>query len=845
MQRYPLLPFTFVLFPVATLCAQYGTSSDSALFNRPLEEVVVTASRIQEKLLASPVGVSRMDSRQVRMSASPGFYDALGDLKGVQILTPSLGFRVINTRGFANTTNVRFVQLIDGVDNQAPHIGAPIANALAPSDLDILDMEIVQGIASALYGMNATNGLANIRTRNPFESEGISFRQQVAVNHVQDPHGVGAKKYTESAFRWANVLAKKWAGKVNVGFSQGYDWIAGNDDDLNPLANQTTNLTGADNPAYDAVNRYGNESSNRRTLSLNGKNYVVARTGYREQDVGDYSLRNLKADATLAYRPKEGTEISYTGRTAFLDNVYQRSNRFRLEDYQLQQHVLQFQSPLLQAKAYLNGENTGQSYNLRSVAENIERYSKSDERWFADYTKAFQEALKTDPDIAQAHRSARAAADAFRPQPGTTAFQRILDTLAQVNNWDIGAALRVRARLLHTEGVLDAGQLLKLPLGLHVGTDFRRYIIVPDGNYFINPVDSTRNLTYSRYGFFVHGTKQLLSGKLRLGAVLRADKNQYFNLQWNPRISAVYALSESGFLRVSYQNGARFPSIFEGFSNINSGGVKRVGGLRVMSDGIFEQSWLKSSIDAFQAAVNKDVNTLGISQASAIEKNKALLQRNPYTYLSPERMHTFEAGYRGFLFKKWYVDADLYLNRFSRFIAQVEASVPSTSDPAQIPASLFVRSRQARYRLWTNSRTIVFNYGAALELRYALHRNYELSLNASYAALKRTEQNDGLEDGFNTPALLLRTALNGHKFLGNWSGQIAARYQSSYYWQSFLVNGDVPAVFTLDAQLNYTFNRPLLNLKFGATNLLNRYYYSFLGGPQIGGFYYGTATYYF
>lgn len=211
MQRCPLLPFTFVLFPVATLCAQYGTSSDSALFNRPLEEVVVTASRIQEKLLASPVGVSRMDSRQVRMSASPGFYDALGDLKGVQILTPSLGFRVINTRGFANTTNVRFVQLIDGVDNQAPHIGAPIANALAPSDLDILDMEIVQGIASALYGMNATNGLANIRTRNPFESEGISFRQQVAVNHVQDPHGVGAKKYTESAFRWANVLAKKWA----------------------------------------------------------------------------------------------------------------------------------------------------------------------------------------------------------------------------------------------------------------------------------------------------------------------------------------------------------------------------------------------------------------------------------------------------------------------------------------------------------------------------------------------------------------------------------------------------------------------------------------------------------
>ena len=841
----PSLPFTFMLLSVSALRAQSDASADSTLLNRQLGEVVVSASRVQEKLLASPVGISRMDSRQVRMSASPGFYDALGDMKGVQMLTPSLGFRVINTRGFANTTNVRFVQLIDGVDNQAPHIGAPIGNALAPGDLDILDMEVVQGIASALYGMNATNGLANIRTRNPFESEGVSFRQQVAVNHLQDPQGIGARAYTESAFRWAKALGPHWAFKINTGFSKGYDWIAGNDSDLNPLANRTTNLTGTDNPAYDAVNGYGNESSNRRTLSLNGKNYVVARTGYREQDVVDYSLQNLKADATLVYRPKEGMELSYTGRAAFLDNVYQRSNRFRLEDYLLQQHVLQFRGPLLQAKAYLNGENTGQSYNLRSMAENIDRYSKSDDRWFSDYTKAFQEALKTDPDIVQAHRRARAVADTFRPRPGTEAFRRILDTLARVNNWDIGAALRVRARLLHTEGLLDAGQLLKIPFDLHVGTDFRQYIIVPDGNYFINPVDSTRNLTYSRYGFFINGTKPLLHGRLRLGAALRADKNQYFKLQWNPRISAVYALSESGFLRVSYQNGARFPSIFEGFSNINSGGVKRVGGLRVMSDGIFEQSWLKSSIDAFQSAVNTGVNTLGLSQSAAVEKHKALLQRNPYTYLQPERMRAFEAGYRGFLHKKLYIDLDVYLNRFSRFIAQVEASVPDTSDPAQIPTSLFVRSRQARYRLWTNSRTTVFNYGAALELRYALHRNYELSLNASYAALKQTEQNDGLEDGFNTPALLLRAALNGHKFLGNWSGQVAARYQSSFYWQSFLVNGDVPAVFTLDAQLNYTFGSPLINLKFGGTNLLNRYYYSFLGGPQIGGFYYGTVTYYF
>ena len=111
------------------------------------------------------------------------------------------------------------------------------------------------------------------------------------------------------------------------------------------------------------------------------------------------------------------------------------------------------------------------------------------------------------------------------------------------------------------------------------------------------------------------------------------------------------------FIRFSYQNGYRFPSIFEGFSNINSGGVKRVGGLKVMSNGIFESAWLKSSIDAFQTAVNEDVNTNGLTQQQAIDKNSTLLKRNTYTYLQPEQMHSFETGYRSILLNnKLFVD---------------------------------------------------------------------------------------------------------------------------------------------------------------------------------------------
>jgi len=327
-------------------------------------------------------------------------------------------------------------------------------------------------------------------------------------------------------------------------------------------------------------------------------------------------------------------------------------------------------------------------------------------------------------------------------------------------------------------------------------------------------------------------------------AALRASSYEYFDLKLNPRLTAVYTASKNNFLRFSYQNGYRFASIFEGFSNINSGGVKRVGGLKVMSNGIFENSWLKNSIDAFQAAVNKDVNTGGLSQPAAIDKNKGLLQRNTYTYLKPEQMNSFEIGYRSILFaNKLFVDADVYYNLYSNFIAQIEGSIPNTTDPAQIPAYLYDRNKQAHYRLWTNSKTIVHNYGVEADFRYLLSKKYTLSANASYQTLKRTNRNDGLEDGFNTPEWMANAGISGANIYKSFGFTVSAKYQGSYYWQSFLVNGTVPSVFTVNAALRYFIAKSSIDIKLGASNIFNRYYYSILGGPQIGGLYYTSLTY--
>ncbi len=711
-----------------------------------------------------------------------------------------------------------------------------------PGDLDIDYVEVVQGSASALYGMNAINGLVNFTTKNPFTSPGISIRQQVGINHVGDP-SIEARWFNETSLRWAQVINEKWAFKINAGFIKGYDWIADDRTDLNPNANASTNLTGADNPAYDPVNGYGNESSNRRTLSLQGKNYVVARTGYYEKEVVNYRLQNIKGDAGIFFRPKAGTELSYTYRAALLNNVYQRSNRFRLEDYLLQQHILQFKNKVVQSLAYFNMENTGNSYNLRSMAENIDAGFKSNNQWYTEYSSAFNSAISGNDDIAGAHRKARSVADDGRPIPGTPEFDEKVKQLQQVNDWDRGAALKVKAGMLQVETTVDLAKIIKTNYQLQAGGYVRNYIINPDGNYFINPADSGRNLNYYSYGLFVQASRKYLNEKLQVGITVRVNGYRYFDLKLNPRITAVYEMRPGRVVRFAFQQGYRFPSIFEGYSNINSGGVKRVGGLKVMSDGIFEKSWLKSSIDSFQAAVNRDVNSTGISQAAAIEKNESMLKTNSYTYLEPEKINSFEMGYRGILFSnRLFIDADIYYNHYSNFIAQIEASIPNTSDSALMPAYLFDRNRQSRYRLWTNSKTAVHNYGAEIEMRYVINRRYSLSANGCYQELKNTSSNDGLEDGFNTPRWMANAGISGTEIAKHFGFSVTARIQSRYYWESFLVNGYVPSVFNLDAMVRYNFAKPSIEIKLGATNLANRYYYSILGGPSIGGVYYTTLT---
>ena len=135
-----------------------------------LDEVVVSASRTPEKVLQSPVTIERMGIADIKKSASPSFYDGLENLKEVQMNTSSLSFKSINTRGFATVANVRFMQLVDGMDNSSPLLNFVIGNMIGISEIDVQSVELLPGASSALYGANAFNGILFMNSKNPFTS---------------------------------------------------------------------------------------------------------------------------------------------------------------------------------------------------------------------------------------------------------------------------------------------------------------------------------------------------------------------------------------------------------------------------------------------------------------------------------------------------------------------------------------------------------------------------------------------------------------------------------------------------------------------------------------------------
>jgi len=851
-------------------------------------DVVVSASRVEESILEAPVSIEKMDIIAVNQTPSPSYYNALANLKGVDMTTSSINFQIINARGFNSTGNTRMVQLTDGMDTQAPALNFPIGNLNGPSVLDVESLEFIPGASSALYGPNAFNGILLVNSKSPFRYPGLSVHVQNGFNHIDGNTSLGEpgdpQHMFETSIRYADVIGDKFAYKVNFSYSQANDWRGINFSDKN----SSLAPAGIDrNPAFDGVHLYGDDGTfNMALLGLPGgtrtqlatliaqtpgisvglaEQYLsalpaqpVARTGYKEEFLIDKDANNLKLGTALHYRFNDYVEASYTMNYGAGTSVYSGAQRYSLSDFYIHQHKLQLDGDNFQIKAYGTFENSGDSYIADFVGFSINDQYLPTSQWFGTYGATFAggllqaaaqqqggnpafnqqtvSALLNNPAVLQQlHAAARGAADANRFEPGTQAFEDAKETAlsAVVPN---GGLFDDQSRFLHVEGQYDFKNEIDF-IDLQIGLSYRQYQLRSNGTIFD---DADGGVNINEYGGYMQASRAVFDDRLKLTGSLRYDKNENFDGQFNPRISSVFKLTDSQNIRASYQTGFRNPTTQGQYIDLNVLTARLLGGLPFLAEkyNVTENAFTLESVERF-------TNELLAGNPAAAGELEPYTNFEP---VEPEQIQSFEVGYKGLLNNRILVDAAYYYNIYDNFIAQFrvrKAAAAFTGDPAtdqQIAASLLSGDASNTFQLYTNLDQTVKSRGAVLGVDFSLPNNFVLGTNYNWNELI-TDRNGGFIFDFNTPEHKVNVSFGNRRLTNNLGFNVTYRWQEEFDWTSSFANGTVPSVSTVDAQVSYRVPDLKSIVKVGGSNITNNRHFLNYGGPNLGAIYYISLTF--
>ena len=180
------------------------------------------------------------------------------NLNGVDYSAQSISFKSVNPRGFSANGNTRFVQLVDGVDNEAPGLNFAAGNLFAISEIDLESAELIAGPASALYGPNALQGILLLNSKSPFEYQGLSAYSKMGMNHV-DGKDEDPSFYQDYSIRYAKSFKDKFAFKISASYLSALDFVADDRRHLSSVngVDDKGNIKPTNSRTYNGTNVYG------------------------------------------------------------------------------------------------------------------------------------------------------------------------------------------------------------------------------------------------------------------------------------------------------------------------------------------------------------------------------------------------------------------------------------------------------------------------------------------------------------------------------------------------------------------------------------------------------------
>lgn len=823
------------------------------------QEVIVSASRISENIMKSPVSIEKMTGLEIQQSSTANFYDGLYTLKGVDMSVHSLTFRYPNTRGFTGETNYRMNQIIDGVENIPPGLSFSAGNIFGMSELDLKSIELLVGASSALYGPGGMNGTLIMTSKDPYSYQGFSCSAQAGLMNVNGPSGSGITPMGEASFRYAKAFNNKLAFKIKAGYLRATDWLANDLRDRTDLDNYNSNRTS--NPGYDGVNVYGDdiivpvnlrdvapqvaagvaetqglvpgtpeyESEVQRIIDL-FPDQIVTRTGWTERDMLDNNTENLRIGGSVHYRFLDNFEAFLQGDYAQGSSVYTAQNRFSLKDFGIYTLRAEIKSNNFYLRGYTTADNSGDSYDAGGAALKLNEAWKPSEEWYEDYISTFTQQLLMGSSDESAHQFARIVADnrdqnnnIFNPAkpalplPGTTEFHNLYDPIINTAVSDGGAEVIDKSKLYHVEGMYNFSHLIKW-FELLAGVSGRLYNIDSKGTVFFDTPGHPVQI--KQYGAFLQVGREFINEQLKLTASARYDKNDYFEGRITPRFSAVYSFGSTfgHNLRASVQTAFRFPSIADQMVDINVGPFIILGGLPEV-------------LQQYNIPENPVYPLSGTNPVS----DKPVLDNGPYQIpeFRPERVRAIEIGYKTLILNKHLmIDAYLFSNRYNGFQAtQVLAQNPDTRD-------------ERRFQITVSTDQPITAYGWAIGADYRAFRSFIFKGNVTYNGLTElTDPVPGFQSKFNTPRFKMNLGVGNNQLTRKIGFNMNWRWQEAFLWESTFGIAEIPSNSIVDAHVSLHFRKIKSVFKLGASNLLNNYYTTSFGTAQVGGLYYLTWTF--
>ena len=856
-------------------------------------DVVVSASRVAERILESPVSIERVSSAQIKAAPAANYYDILANLKGVDVVAASLTFKSITTRGFSGSGNTRLNQLIDGMDNQAPGLNFAVGTMVGLTELDVDNMELLPGASSALYGSGGMNGTVLINSKNPFKYQGLSFQIKQGVNHV-DNYQRPQAAYKDYTVRWASKIGDRFAYKVSAQYTEAQDWLANNTTNYSRNTGtpngQTISGWRESDSNYDGVNVYGDETTS--TLSsiygsvktgvlgaltaAYGGNTVVANAAFGQlfgaAQAGPYSTNLATYTAFLTganpalapYAPYlygeakgmfTGVSVSRTGynEVDIIDPVAKNTKVSGSIHYKVNDNTEASFS------AYTGSGNTvytgSDRYSLNGLTMSQFKFELKSKNWFARAYRTLEDAGNS----YNATITTRLFNEAWKPS--TTWYPTY--TAAYVNFRNAG--LNATAAGNAARGVADAGR----PTG-NIGTTqlFKSIANVPisqGGGRFLDKselsvIEGQYNLT-DLFGLAKYDADLLVGGSIKqymlnsqgtlfadtAGNISIKESGAYTQLT-KKFFGDILKLSVSGRYDKNENFAGRFTPRATAVIKIAEDNNIRVSYQQAYRFPTTQNQWINLLVGGGtrlmgglpQLREYYKFNTNPAYSLSSVLAGAPVQQK--FGEFKPESMSSFEVGYKTLINKKLLIDFYAYAGKYTNFISGVtvlqsrNAANPQLSDLAD-------PSKRIAYSISTNAPGDVFTSGWGLSADYMMPRNF------TFSASIYTDEIGSLPTGFvsyfNTPLFRANFALNNSGFLFKNRLGFGANlhYQDDFIYEGTFSVGKISSFKTLDAVVTYKVPSIKSMVKVGGTNILNHYYRTAYGSPAIGGLYYVSFAY--